>query len=131
MQCPLCNTKLKTINSRSTNSGYSTWRRKHCPSCDLVITSKEKLDLSQLIQIEGQPYARAKLSSTLSRVLSAKLQVHLSEVLDTIENNLVLAVKTTGNTTLNEQDLQLAISKTLELLDRSSHLRYQALLEED
>lgn len=129
MQCPICNSKLKTVNSRKTNRGASTWRRRHCPSCDLTLTSRETLDLSSLINIDGNPYSRLKLTAELAKVSSKLSEDNISHAVDTIEARLLSLVRHKHKIT--KEAYAQEILAVLKKLDQPSHLRYMAKLEDD
>lgn len=131
MNCPICTTKLKTINSRSTASRTATWRRKQCPKCKLVLTSRENLDLSSIIFVGNRPYSRSSLYATLSKIISKKSEEVLVNILETIELNLVKVTKPHNNKLeLSLQIYDNVILKVLNNLDTGAHLRYQAIVQE-
>ncbi|HRV76069.1 MAG TPA: hypothetical protein P5247_01685 [Candidatus Saccharimonadales bacterium] len=129
MQCPICNTKLKTINSRKTSNGASTWRRKHCPKCNLTVTSREHLDLSQLIKINNIPYSRTKLIAKVSKISSKSAEDDLIDIINTIENRLLKFIQ--HNHSISEKMYISEIIKILEKLDKPACLRLKAEIEEN
>jgi len=129
MECPICKTRLKTINSRKTNNGASTWRRRHCPNCNLTLTSRETIDLSSIIKIEKQPYSRLKLTSELAKVSSKSSEDDIGHAVDTIEARLLKLIRHEHNIT--QQIYTQEILAVLKKLDQPSYLRYMAQLEEN
>ncbi len=127
MLCPICKTKLKTTNSRANTSGLRTWRRKHCPKCNLSLTSKETLDLSPLISNSTFEYSRAQLYSALLKICSKSNQEFIDNILDSIELNLVNLTKTES---LSSRNFSFTVIEVLKKLDSPASLRYQADLSE-
>ncbi len=131
MLCPVCNTKLKTTNSRTNISGLRTWRRKHCQNCNLTLTSKEVLDLSPLISNQKLApeftYSKAKLNQQLMAFCSKSNQEFIDNILESIELNLLELSK---KAQLNTVSYNSAILQVLEKLDQPAKLRYQANLSD-
>ncbi|MDQ5913461.1 MAG: Transcriptional repressor NrdR [Patescibacteria group bacterium] len=129
MQCPICKTRLQTTNSRKTNSGASTWRRRHCPNCKITLTSREVLDLSSLIQINNKNYSRLKLTAKLARISSGSLEEDIANIVDTIESRLLSLTR--HNHQITEDIYTQEVLSVLKKIDRPSYLRFLAQLEED
>jgi transcriptional regulator NrdR family protein len=128
MQCPICQTKLKTTNSRETAGGTLTWRRKHCPACEITLTSKESLDLSGLIKIDGISYSKAKLTAKLAKLSSKSSEDDLADTVETIERRLLKLSR--HSHPITNQILTSEIMTVLEKLDKGAYLRYKAEVEE-
>lgn len=128
MQCPICSSKLKTVNSRKTNGGASTWRRRHCPACNITLTSREVLDLSSVIKIGNQAYSRLKLTTELAQVASKSSQDDISRAVDTIESRLLKLTR--HNHAITQEIYTQEILSVLKKLDQPSYLRYLAKLED-
>lgn len=128
MDCPICSSKLKTVNSRKTAGGSSTWRRKHCPKCYLTLTSRENLDLSQILKIDGSPYSRAKLISKLARLSSRSSEEDISDTVSTIESRLLKLFR--HHHKITPDIFSSEVTRVLEKLDKPASLRYKAELEE-
>lgn len=129
MNCPVCNTKLKTVNTRKTAGGSSTWRRKHCSNCSLTLTSRESLDLSQILEIDKKPYSRAKLSAQLSKISSKSSEEDISDIITTIESRLLKLFR--HNLSITQELFSSEVTKVLEKLDKPAYLRYMAELSDD
>lgn len=129
MNCPICTTKLKTINSRQTAGGSSTWRRKYCSSCSATYTTREQLDLSQVLKIDDLPYSRAGLISELARLSSKSSEADTNDIVGTIEGRLLKLFR--HHHQITSEVFSSEIIKVLEKLDRPASLRYKASIEED
>jgi transcriptional regulator NrdR family protein len=128
MQCPICQTKLKTTNSRETAGGSLTWRRKHCSNCQITLTSRENLDISELIKIDGEHYSKAKLIAKLAKLSSKSSEADLAHIVETIERRLLKLTK--HSHPITEDVFTSEIITVLEKLDRGAALRLKAEQED-
>lgn len=90
MLCPFCGTdQLITNNSRSTDGQLVTWRRKKCLRCENVFTTKEKVDLSNLLveKKSGKKvrYQRCKLFSGIYNSARERKKVDRGDVAELAE----------------------------------------------
>jgi len=129
MNCPICSAKLKTTNSRKTAGGSSTWRRKNCPNCNITLTSRENIDLSQILNIDEAPYSRAKLTAKLARLSSKSSEEDINDTISTIESRLLKLFRHQHKIT--SEVFSSEVIKVLEKLDKPASLRYKAEIEEN
>jgi len=66
MVCILCGEETRVTNSRPGKRGASVWRRRECPGCLTVFSSREKPDLSLSIRFKKEneplrPFSEDKL----------------------------------------------------------------------
>lgn len=52
MVCLYCGTKTKIINSRLKRRSNLTWRRRKCPRCQAVFTTREQIDFDQSLLVK-------------------------------------------------------------------------------
>ena len=86
MQCPVCGTVTKVIDSRS--SGLITMRRRRCPQCNMAFTTYEthnrpiEKDLTQKPN-KAQPVSKSKptesMSQQIDRMFREKYKRHKGE----------------------------------------------------
>ena len=72
MKCPKCKSKTtRVLDSRETNEGKSTRRRRECPDCKLRFTTFERIEHNNLIVIKRnesrEPYVRDKVRKGIWR----------------------------------------------------------------
>ena len=128
MDCPICQNKLITANSRKTAGGASTWRRKYCPNCEKTFTSRESIDLSDIIKIDNLPYSRNQLTAKLAKLSSKSSEEDLISIVETLESRL-LKLSRHGHK-VTDHIFRSEITTVLEKLDRSAALRFRAEIEE-
>ena len=77
MKCPFCGNKdTKVIDSRVMGDGYSVRRRRECPKCRARFSTKEELEIFDLIVIKRdgrrEPYQREKLILGIKKALEKR-----------------------------------------------------------
>lgn len=84
MICPFClHTKTHIYNSRATAKLNVTWRRRRCLKCSKPFSTRETVDLSNLLSVVPKkdatirPFSYLKLLSSIARALD-----HLPETID-------------------------------------------------
>ncbi len=130
MVCIYCRTKTKTSNSRATRQGSQVWRRRSCPSCHAVFTTREAVDLAEAVRVrtaEGRlvPFARDKLFLSLYTSLSHRKTAlpDAGQLAATIFDALIPHIKdgAIGVTAVTAQTFV-----TLERFDKASAVYYRA-----
>lgn len=129
MKCPKCHsTKLRTVNSRTTKSGYQTWRRKQCQTCKAIITSYEKPDLSWLVIEDPSskaqtPYNRFLLTISILDAFEGENASgdSLEALVDTVEMRLLVHKEQ-----LSRQDIVVTVLKSLKPVSLNAYLKYLA-----
>lgn len=116
------------MNSRTTKSGYQTWRRKQCLTCKATITSYEKPDMSWL-RIETPtskavvPYNRFLLTISILDAFEGEnvSADSLEALVDTVEMRLI-----NHKGSLSKQDIVAATLKSLKPVNLNAYLKYLA-----
>lgn len=132
MICPFClHKKSEIYNSRSTNQGFVTWRRRRCLQCQKVFTTQETYDPSKNWYVvkdksRRDRYSRAKLAMSLVRACDHRLGQqddatwYLFEIVE--QKLLPIAAK-------NEQHITAAtiieqVSAVLKRFDAAAYVKY-------
>lgn len=74
MNCPFCNnTETKVVDSRETNEGKITRRRRECEKCETRFSTYEEVELLRLSVVkkngERQEYDKSKIENGIRRAL--------------------------------------------------------------
>jgi len=92
MKCPKCSSQsTRVLDSRETNEGISTRRRRECGKCKYRFTTFEKAEFKNLIVVkrdEGrEPYSREKVERGLWRACEKRpvTQVQIDAILNKLE----------------------------------------------
>lgn len=72
MVCPFClHKKTDIYNTRTTDGGQTTWRRRRCLACKRAFTTEEHTDPTRIWTVVSKsgskPYSRARLALSLLR----------------------------------------------------------------
>ena len=76
MNCPICQSSSKVINSRSADHGKTVKRRRTCTKCARRFTTYERIELVNLTVLKRngskEPYMRHKLQLGLRKALEKR-----------------------------------------------------------
>lgn len=130
MRCPYCGTlDNRVIDSRLSQGGEVTRRRRECEGCHRRYTTYERVEQSMplIIKKDGrrQPYDRAKLSAGLRRAcvkrpVSAEA---LERVLGQVERSLVES----GEQEVPSSELGAKVLYALRELDPVAYVRFASV----
>jgi transcriptional repressor NrdR len=104
MLCLYCNNKTKIYNSRPTHQNTQTWRRHKCMYCQNTFTTKEKVDLSGILQVKdgltlsSYSHDRLLVSIAVSSNQIALPAPMVSELTDSVEAKLCQIIANNINT---------------------------------
>jgi transcriptional regulator NrdR family protein len=134
MKCIFCNGQLGVVNSRNTDKGRSVWRRKKCNECSRIVTTREKIDLDIILNIEGRPYKRLLLENLLAEI-SSKDDIKLRYAFITIEDRLIeeskkKIVEGSDQLFISGKNFIGVLEEILALLDEPALLRFKAMVSE-
>jgi len=112
MKCPSCSYEdTKVVDSRVTDGGTATRRRRECPKCEFRFTTFERSQTSNLmVEKKGgvfEPYDREKLEKGIliscgKRPVSIeKIREHLSELEEKWGKDKVVSSKKIGEDVIN------------------------------
>ena len=127
MRCPFCHSPdSRVIDSRETDEGATTRRRRSCPVCGRRFTTVEEPVLA-VVKRSGvsEPFDRNKVIAGVRRacqgrpVDEAQLAVLAAKVED--------AVRATGSAEVPSNEVGLAILAPLRYLDEVAYLRFASV----
>ena len=130
MRCPYC-TALdnKVIDSRLSQGGEVTRRRRECEQCAKRYTTYERIEqtLPLIVKNDGrcQPYDRAKLLAGLRRAC-VKRPVS-AESLERLLNNLERSLSDMGESEVQSAVLGKRVLKSLRDLDQVAYVRFASV----
>ncbi len=127
MRCPFChNPDSRVVDSRETDEGATTRRRRSCPGCGRRFTTVEEAVLA-VVKRSGvtEPFNRAKVVAGVRRACQGRpvdedqLAVLAAQVED--------AVRSTGSAEVPSNEVGLAILRPLRDLDEVAYLRFASV----
>ena len=127
MRCPFChNPDSRVVDSRETDEGATTRRRRSCPGCGRRFTTVEEAVLA-VVKRSGvsEPFNRAKVVAGVRRACQGRpvdedqLQLLAQQVED--------AVRASGVAEVPSNEVGLAILQPLRELDEVAYLRFASV----
>ncbi|WP_222267971.1 transcriptional regulator NrdR [Modestobacter marinus] len=127
MRCPFChNPDSRVVDSRETDEGVTTRRRRSCPGCGRRFTTVEEAVLA-VVKRSGvtEPFNRTKVMAGVRRACQGRpvgedqLQLLAQQVED--------AVRATGAAEVPSHEVGLAILRPLRELDQVAYLRFASV----
>lgn len=129
MVCLYCGSKTEVTNSRSQKRRNQTWRRRHCLSCDITLTSIEAYDLSQSIVVcdtprRTIPFSRDKLFLSLLASLGHRPNplTDAAALCDTV----IAAVVSARRVSIEPTSIITFASHALKQFDTPAYVHYAA-----
>ena len=131
MHCPFCrHSDSRVIDSRTSDDGLSIRRRRQCPECGGRFTTTETASLN-VIKRSGvmEPFSRDKVISGVRKACQGRpvTEADLAVLAQRVEE----AVRQTGVSQLDTNEIGLAILGPLRELDEVAFLRPQQVISYD
>ena len=129
MFCPFCNhSETKVIDSRDTQEGRATRRRRECEKCGARFTSFERLEFVSFMVTkssgESEPYDRTKVVNSMMKALTKRTfnPEKLEDMINALENEW--AQNKQG---ITSKRIGRDILRKLRDLDEVAFLRYASI----
>lgn len=128
MQCPLCESASRVLESRSAETGAAVRRRRRCSGCGHRFTTYERYERSLVVRKRDgrrEPFDRAKLRAGLARAAHKRpvSDPQIDALADAVESALVKADGELPSSTIG--DLCLA---GLRKVDLGAYLQFAGTL---
>ncbi len=129
MVCIYCSEKTKTVNSRPTKGNSETWRRKECPSCGAIFTTREQIDLASSFRVKSDgkllTFSRDTLFISIYKSLSHR-ETAASDASNLVDTTLIALRKLANRGVLGKETIRKTTLATLERFDTPAGVYYQA-----
>jgi transcriptional repressor NrdR len=127
MRCPFChNPDSRVVDSRETDEGATTRRRRSCPGCGRRFTTVEEAVLA-VVKRSGvsEPFDRSKVVAGVRRACQGRPvdEDQLALLAQRVED----AVRATGSAEIPSHEVGLAILRPLRDLDEVAYLRFASV----
>ena len=129
MHCPFCrHADSRVIDSRTSDDGLSIRRRRQCPECGGRFTTTETASLT-VIKRSGvvEPFSREKIVAGVRKACQGRpvTDADLALLAARVEE----AVRATGLSQIDANDIGLAILPPLKNLDEVAYLRFASVYQ--
>ena len=129
MFCPFCrHPDSRVIDSRTSDDGLSIRRRRQCPECGRRFSTTETASLS-VVKRNGvlEPFSREKIVSGVRKACQGRpvTDADLAVLAQRVEE----AIRATGASQVDANDIGLAILAPLRELDEVAYLRFASVYQ--
>lgn len=129
MHCPFCrHPDSRVVDSRTSDDGLSIRRRRQCPNCGRRFTTVESASLS-VLKRNGvvEPFSRDKVASGVRKAAQGRpvTDADLAQLAQRVEE----AIRASGVSEIESDDIGLAILPPLRELDEVAYLRFASVYQ--
>ena len=129
MFCPFCrHPDSRVIDSRTSDDGVSIRRRRQCPECGKRFSTLETASLS-VIKRSGvtEPFSREKIAAGVKKACQGRpvTDQDLAQLAQKVEE----AIRQTGASQVDANEIGLAILEPLRELDEVAYLRFASVYQ--
>ena len=127
MHCPFCrHPDSRVVDTRSSDDGLSIRRRRQCPRCERRFTTTESASLL-VVKRSGvvEPFSRDKVIEGVKKACQGRpvTDADLATVAQSVEE----AIRATGVSQIDANDIGLAVLPPLRELDEVAYLRFASV----
>lgn len=133
MRCPFCaheNSQVK--DSRPTEDGAATRRRRQCESCGARFTTFERIQLREIVVLKSEerrePFDRSKLERSIN--LACRKRNVAQERIDQLVSSIQRQVETTGDTEVPSVRIGEMVMDGLKQLDSVAYIRFASVYKD-
>ena len=130
MNCPFCNnTDTKVVDSRETNEGKITRRRRECPKCEARFSTYEEVELLRLTVAKKDgsktEYDKSKIETGIRKALEKRpiSEEKISKLMGDIEYEIRALEKPEVTT----REIGKIVLKKLKELDEVAYVRFASV----
>lgn len=129
MHCPFCrHPDSRVVDTRSSDDGLSIRRRRQCPRCERRFTTTESASLL-VVKRSGvvEPFSRDKVIEGVKKACQGRpvTDADLATVAQSVEE----AIRATGVSQIDANDIGLAVLPPLRELDEVAYLRFASVYQ--
>jgi transcriptional repressor NrdR len=130
MNCPFCNnTDTKVVDSRETNEGKITRRRRECPKCEARFSTYEEVELLRLSVVKKsgnkEEYDKGKIERGIRKALE-KRPVTEEKVAKTM-GDIEYEIRSLEKPEVTSKEIGKIVLKKLKDLDEVAYVRFASV----
>lgn len=130
MRCPFCaheNSQVK--DSRPTEDGAATRRRRQCEQCGARFTTFERIQLRDIVVVKSadrrEPFDRTKLEKSIT--LACRKRDLTRDKIDQLVSGIQRQLETSGETEIASQKIGQLVMDGLRALDSVAYIRFASV----
>jgi transcriptional repressor NrdR len=130
MNCPFCNnTDTKVVDSRETNEGKITRRRRECPKCEARFSTYEEVELLRLTVVKKDgsktEYDKSKIETGIRKALE-KRPISEEKVFKTL-GDIEYEIRALEKPEVTTREIGKIVLKKLKELDEVAYVRFASV----
>lgn len=130
MNCPFCNNQeTKVVDSRETNEGKITRRRRECLKCSSRFSTYEEVELLRLIVIKKDgtkvDYDKSKIEAGIRKALE-KRPVSEEKIMKFV-GEIEYEIKSLEKPEITSREIGRIVLKKLRILDEVAYVRFASV----
>ena len=130
MRCPFCgHHDTQVVETRDSDEGDSTRRRRRCQACDKRFTTYERaeIELPSIVKRDGRrtDYERAKLKSSL--MIALRKRPVGAEALESAIESIEARLRQCGDKEVSSTQLGEWVMQELRKLDKVAYVRFASV----
>jgi transcriptional repressor NrdR len=130
MRCPFCgHPDTQVVETRDSDEGDSTRRRRRCNGCDKRFTTYERaeIELPAIVKRDGRrtDYERAKLKGSM--MIALRKRPVSAEALDLAIESIEARLRQSGDKEVDSTQLGEWVMKELRKLDKVAYVRFASV----
>ena len=130
MNCPFCNnTDTKVVDSRETNEGKITRRRRECSKCEARFSTYEEVELLRLSIVkkngEKEEYDKSKIERGIKKALEKRpvSEEKIAKLMGDIEYE----IRSLEKNEITTKEIGKIVLKKLKALDEVAYIRFASV----
>jgi transcriptional repressor NrdR len=125
-----CSQPLSVINSRRQHRSNQVWRRRQCPKCGSIFTTREAIDLAKSLVVEDAfgkltPFTREKLFLSIYKSCQHR-QTALNDALALTETVIGQCGANISDGFIHRHYIAAACQSVLQKFDKAAVVQYEA-----
>lgn len=130
MHCPVCSSKeTRVVDSRIIQDGMAVKRRRECEKCSYRFSTKEEMELLDLVVIKGdgkrESYSRHKMEKGL--LISLSKRPYTQEKLDRMVNSIERSIQKRKKREILSKEIGEIVMKHLKKFDKVAYVRFASV----
>jgi transcriptional repressor NrdR len=133
MRCPFCDhDETQVKDSRPSEDGSVTRRRRFCPACEQRFTTFERIQIREMTVLKSdgrsQPFDRGKITRSMQIALQ-KRPVDLEQIERTV-SDIVRKLEKRGEAEIEASLIGQEVMAALKQLDSIAYIRYASVYKD-